>query len=100
MQDEPPITRRASCSLVQTQGPILPDLTSRRFDDRQVLLWITIAVVAGGLVYLLAPILSPFLFAAILAYICNPLVERMANRKVPRSVAAAAVLVLLAALTA
>jgi predicted PurR-regulated permease PerM len=75
-------------------------MTSRRFDDRQVLLWITIAVFTGGLLYLLAPILSPFLFAAILAYICNPLVERMAKRKLPRSFAAAAVLVLLAALTA
>ena len=56
-------------------------MTSRRFDDRQVLLWIKIALIVGGFLYLLAPILTPFRFAAILAYICNPLVERMARRK-------------------
>ena len=75
-------------------------MTSRRFDDRQVLLWITIAVLVGGLLYLLAPILTPFLFAAILAYICNPLVERLARRKLPRGFAAAIVLMLLVAITA
>ena len=56
-------------------------MTSRRFDDRQVLLWITIAVIVGRFLYLLARILTPFLFAAILAYIGNPLVERTARRK-------------------
>ena len=42
-------------------------MTSRRFDDRQVLLWITIAVVMDGLLYLAAPTLTPVLFA-VLAY--------------------------------
>ena len=73
----------------------------RRSDETQVLLlWIVSLVLAGVLLYLLAPILSPFLFAAILAYICNPLVGRLALRGVPRSVAATLVLVLLAAVTA
>src|SRR5688500_17586924 len=58
--------------------------------------WLAVAAVSALLLYLLAPILSPFLFAAILAYICNPLVERMARRKVPRGFAAAIVLLLLA----
>jgi predicted PurR-regulated permease PerM len=60
--------------------------------------WIAIALAAGFLVWLLSPILAPFLFAAILAYICNPLVERLTRRRLPRP--AAVLLVLLAALAA
>ena len=71
-------------------------MASRGFDDRQYLVWLALAAAVGVLFYLLAPILSPFLFAAILAYICNPLVGRMAKRKVPRSLAATLVLLLLA----
>jgi len=56
--------------------------------------YLVAAVVAGVLLYLVATILSPFLFAAILAYICLPLVDRMAKR-VPRWLAASIVLVLL-----
>ena len=78
---------------------IVPYMNSRGFDEKEVLLWITIAAVIGLLLYLLAPILSPFLFAAILAYICHPLVDRLAKRKIPRGLAAALVLVLLAAIT-
>ena len=56
--------------------------------------YLVAAVVAGVLLYLIAPILSPFLFAAILAYICLPLVDRLA-KSVPRWLAASIVLVLL-----
>lgn len=49
-------------------------------------LWWWLPVVAvGGLFYLLSPILTPFLFAAILAYICNPLVDWLAGLKIPRA---------------
>ena len=74
-------------------------MPSRSFDDRQILLWIVVVTVAGTLLSLLAPRLAPCLFAAILAYICNPLVERMAKRNVPRGFATALVLLLLAAIT-
>jgi predicted PurR-regulated permease PerM len=50
--------------------------------------YLVAAVVAGLLLYLVAPILSPFLFAAILAYICLPPVDRLAKR-LPRWLAAA-----------
>ncbi len=43
--------------------------------------------VAGGLaylLYLLAPILTPFLVAAALAYLCDPLVARLERAHVPR----------------
>ena len=56
--------------------------------------YLVAAAIAGLLLYLVAPILSPFLFAAIVAYICLPLVDRLANR-MPRWLAASIVLVLL-----
>jgi predicted PurR-regulated permease PerM len=49
--------------------------------------WLSFAVVAAGLVYLLSPILTPFVAAGILAYICNPLVQRLCVWKVPRTIA-------------
>jgi len=55
--------------------------------------YLVAAVVAGLLLYLVAPILSPFLFAGILAYICLPLVDRLAKR-LPRWLAVSIVLVL------
>jgi predicted PurR-regulated permease PerM len=44
-------------------------------------------LVTGWLVYLLAPILSPFLFSALLAYLGDPLVDRLEARKLSRLVA-------------
>lgn len=49
--------------------------------------WLAIALVLGGLLYLLSPILAPFLFAAILAYMLDPLVERLTGKFVPRTLA-------------
>ena len=60
--------------------------------------YLVAAVVTGVLLYLVAPILSPFLFAAILAYICLPLVDRLA-KSVPLWLAASIVLVLLLGLS-
>ena len=46
--------------------------------------WYLIAAAAAGLLlYLVAPILTPFLLSAVLAYICLPSVDRIA-RKAPR----------------
>src|SRR5688572_15579460 len=60
----------------------------------QLWAWIAIAAAAGYLVWLLSPILAPFLFAAILAYIFDPLVERLTCRRVPRTFAVVLVLLL------
>ncbi len=38
----------------------------------------------GWLIYLLAPILTPFMVAAILAYIFDPVVDRFEDKKLPR----------------
>ncbi len=58
--------------------------------------WLALAVllVMGGLVYLLAPILTPFLAGALLAYIFDPLVKRLERHGVSRTVATVIVIVL------
>jgi len=55
--------------------------------------WLAIAFALGGMLYLLSPILAPFLLAAILAYVLDPIVESLTGRYRPR--AAAVVLVML-----
>lgn len=56
--------------------------------------YLTAAAVAGLLLYFVAPILTPFLLSAVLAYICLPPTDLIA-RKAPRWLAAALVMVLL-----
>lgn len=65
-----------------------------------LLTWLIPATIALVLLWLLAPILAPFLFGAILAYICDPLVDRMEARHVPRSAGAVLTLLLLIGLFA
>ncbi|MEW5903802.1 MAG: AI-2E family transporter [Pseudomonadota bacterium] len=60
------------------------------------MLWLALAVVTFALLYLLAPILAPFVAAAVLAYICDPLVDRLCAAGLPRTVAV--LLVMLGAL--
>jgi predicted PurR-regulated permease PerM len=55
--------------------------------QRQTLSWLLIAVIGVLLVWLLAPVLMPFLFAGILAYILEPAVEKLVKRKLPRVLA-------------
>jgi predicted PurR-regulated permease PerM len=59
--------------------------------------WLVFAGIlfAGLLVYLLAPVLTPFLVATLLSYLGDPLVDRMENRGLPRTAAVAIVFVLL-----
>ena len=58
--------------------------------------WFVLAalLVAGGLVYLLGPILTPFLTGALLAYIFDPLVDRFEARGLSRTSGTIAVIVL------
>jgi len=64
-------------------------MTLSRFAAAQ---WLSFAVVAAVLLYLLSPILMPFVAAGILAYICNPLVQRLSMRKIPRTLSVALVM--------
>ena len=54
--------------------------------------WLSVAAVIALLLYLLGPILTPFVAAAILAYICNPLVRRLCAWKLSRTLAVLLVL--------
>lgn len=57
-------------------------------------------LVLGALIYLLAPILSPFLVAALLAYLFDPVVDRLEASHFNRTGAVVAVFVLLTTLLA
>ncbi len=58
--------------------------------------WLALAVllVAGGLIYLLGPILTPFLAGALLAYMFDPLVDRLEKHGWSRVAGTIAVIVL------
>ena len=75
------------------RAPMMP----RGLDWNTALLGIFLLVL-GGFLWLLSPILAPFLAAAILAYIFDPLVNKLEARGLSRSIGAAiAVLLLLLA---
>ncbi|HEX2540626.1 MAG TPA: AI-2E family transporter [Caldimonas sp.] len=59
--------------------------------QRRAINWAAIAAVLGGLVWLLAPVLTPFAIGAALAYALHPAVEKLAARRVPRLLAVALV---------
>ncbi|RKP51009.1 AI-2E family transporter [Trinickia fusca] len=56
--------------------------------QRQALFWGTVALGLGILLWLLRPVLTPFLLGAILAYILQPGVAWLVRRRVPRTLAA------------
>jgi len=57
----------------------------------QIRFWLVFAALFAGALYLLAPVLTPFLFAALLAYLGDPLIDRLEARKLSRSLAVAMV---------
>jgi predicted PurR-regulated permease PerM len=63
--------------------------------QKQSLSWLGIALAFALAVWLLGPVLTPFVVAAVLAYALHPFVERLVARKIPRLVAITLVEVLL-----
>ena len=55
--------------------------------QRQTLTWTALAAAALLLLWLLAPVLTPFVVAAVLSYVLHPLVENLARRRLPRLLA-------------
>ncbi|HET9645207.1 MAG TPA: AI-2E family transporter [Burkholderiaceae bacterium] len=55
--------------------------------QRQTLAWGTIGLVAFVLLWKLAPVLTPFIVGAVLAYVLRPAVERLVARRWPRAAA-------------
>ena len=56
--------------------------------------WMIAIALVGWLMWLLAPVLTPFVASALLAYIGDPLADRLQRLKLPRAVAVVAVFVL------
>ncbi len=66
--------------------------------QRRTLNWAALAAAAAAFVWLLGPVLTPFVIGAVLAYALHPLVEQLAARRVPRL--AAVILVEIGAIAA
>ncbi len=71
--------------------------------QRQTLTWLAIGAAGLAAIWLLAPVLTPFLVGAVLAYVLHPAVERLVALRTPRVLAVtlvelAAILLLLALL--
>lgn len=66
--------------------------------ESQKWLWVAAAAASALAFYALAPVLAPFAAAAILAYIGNPLVERLARWRLSRTWAVVVVFLVLALL--
>ena len=73
-------------------------MRSKILPEPNNLWWFVPAAAFIALLYFLSPILAPFLFAAILAYICNPLVSWLARRRIGRALGATLLLLLLTGL--
>ncbi|MDX1404397.1 MAG: AI-2E family transporter [Woeseiaceae bacterium] len=56
--------------------------------------WLIAIALAGWLLWLLAPILTPFIAAGLLAYIGDPLADRLQRLKLPRTVAVVCVFII------
>lgn len=56
--------------------------------------WMIAIALVGWLLWLLAPVLTPFIAAALLAYIGDPLADRLQRMRLPRSLAVVAVFLL------
>jgi predicted PurR-regulated permease PerM len=73
-------------------------MTPKILDEPNNLWWFVPAAAIIALLYVLSPILAPFLFAAILAYISNPLVSWLERHRVRRALGAVLVMLLLGGL--
>ena len=63
--------------------------------EQPQLIYLLLAAAGLWLLWLLSPILTPFLLAAVLAYVCDPLVDKLQTRRVPRGLGVLIVLLLL-----
>lgn len=70
-------------------------MTEESVDKQDLRLnWLIAAVLIGWLLYLLAPVLTPFVAAALLAYVGDPLADKLQRRRLPRSIAVVIVFLL------
>ncbi len=62
-------------------------MTSPRADRMQTIVWALVGLAILALFYALSPILTPFVVAAVFAYICDPAVGWLVDRRTPRPLA-------------
>lgn len=63
--------------------------------ESQKWFWLAAMVFGGGLLYLLSPVLTPFLVAAIFAYVGDPLVDQLERLKLSRTLSVTTVFLVL-----
>lgn len=54
-------------------------------EQRQTLLWLSVGVLFLFLLWLLTPVLTPFVAAIVIGYVLNPGVDWMEHRRIPRA---------------
>ena len=70
-------------------------MNAPRADRLQTFTWTAAGLAIVALFWLLGPILTPFVVAAVFAYICDPAVNWMVARRVPRALAVLLVIIAL-----
>ena len=78
---------------------IFPEADDKRMSigilkTNQSVNWLIALGIVGWLLFLLAPVLTPFIAAALLAYIGDPLADRLQRLKLPRTLAVVTVFLL------
>lgn len=68
-------------------------MNAPRADRLQTFAWAAAGLAILGLFWLLGPILTPFVIAGVFAYICDPAVNWMVARRVPRAIAVLLVII-------
>ncbi|WP_298609043.1 AI-2E family transporter [uncultured Thiothrix sp.] len=63
--------------------------------DSKIWFWLVVLTIATTLFYLLSPMLTPFFVAALLAYLGDPLVDRLENMKLSRTLSVTVVFVVI-----
>src|SRR5205823_3512962 len=76
------LPRRAVTGLLQNNTPVEIAMT-----DSQKWPWLSGVFALGWLLYLLSPVLTPFLIAVLLAYLGDPIVDRLEALRCSRTTA-------------
>ncbi len=99
--DPLPLPATPDADPMRPSGAIAAPLPGRRPLTPRHYVWIVVAalVVIAGL-HWLGPVITPFLVGAILAYLGTPIVDRLALRRVPRSLSTVGVVLLFGLLIA
>jgi predicted PurR-regulated permease PerM len=63
----------------------MEDKQGTMMTDSNKLLLMIATVVAGWLLYQLSPVLMPFLLSALLAYLADPIVDKLEAKKLSRT---------------